>query len=126
MRHNRCFSFYTYRWNYHTKIEPFYCHVWDPFGILIQICFSLASKRGQFFLQQWENVNDNAESGKKVKWVSKWSGVWGGIRWHGTQRARFTEKVHKPPLGVNVINFELNWFNASIWVPWSPSDPKKS
>ena len=26
----------------------------------------------------------------------------------GTQRARFTKKVHKPPLGVNVIDFELN------------------
>ena len=24
------------------------------------------------------------------------------------QRARFTKKVHKPPLGVNVIDFELN------------------
>ena len=34
--------------------------------------------------------------------------------------------VHKPPLGDNVITFELNWFNACIWVPWSPSDPKKS
>ena len=30
------------------------------------------------------------------------------------QRAKFAEKVHKPPLGVNVINFKLNWFNASI------------
>ena len=34
-------------------------------------------------------------------------------RTHATQRARFTEKVHKPPLGVNVIDFELNGFNAS-------------
>ena len=41
------------------------------------------------------------------------------------QRAKFAKKVHKPPLRVNVINFELNGFNASIWVPWSPSDPKK-
>ena len=32
----------------------------------------------------------------------------------GTQRAKFAEKVHKPPLAVNVINFELNEFNASI------------
>ena len=39
------------------------------------------------------------------------------------QRAKFVKKVHKPPLGVNVINFELNWF---MWVPWNPSDPKKS
>ena len=44
----------------------------------------------------------------------------------GAQRAKFAKKVHKPPLGVNVINFELNWFNASIWVPCNPSDPKKS
>jgi hypothetical protein len=35
----------------------------------------------------------------------------------GTQRAKIAEKVHKPPLGVNVINFELKWFNAFIWVP---------
>ena len=41
------------------------------------------------------------------------------------QRAKFAKKVHKPPLRVNAINFELNGFNASIWVPWSPSDPKK-
>ena len=42
------------------------------------------------------------------------------------QRAKFVKKVHKPPFGVNIINFELNWFNASIWVPCNPSDPKKS
>ena len=41
------------------------------------------------------------------------------------QRAKIAEKVHKPPLCVNVINFELNGFNAFIWVPWSPSDTKK-
>ena len=41
------------------------------------------------------------------------------------QRAKFAKKVHKPPLRVNVINFELNGFNASIWIPWSPPDPKK-
>ena len=44
---------------------------------------------------------------------------------HAPQRAEFAKKVHKPPLVVNVINFELNWFNASIWVPCNPSDPKK-
>ena len=43
----------------------------------------------------------------------------------GSQRAEFLKKVHKPPLRASVINFELNGFNASIWVPWSPSDPKK-
>ena len=37
------------------------------------------------------------------------------------QRAKIAEKVHKPPQGFNVIKFE---FNGSIWVPWSPSDPK--
>ena len=39
----------------------------------------------------------------------------------GAQRAKIAAKVHKPPLGVN---FELNGFNASIWVPWSLSYPK--
>ena len=41
------------------------------------------------------------------------------------QRAKFAKKVHIPPFSVNDINFELNGFNASIWVSWSPSDPKK-
>ena len=31
---------------------------------------------------------------------------------HATQRAKIAEKVHKPALAVNVINFELNGFNA--------------
>ena len=44
---------------------------------------------------------------------------------HAPQRAKFIQKVHKPPLGVNVVHFELNGVNAFIWVPWSPSDPKK-
>ena len=44
---------------------------------------------------------------------------------HGSYRAKFAEKVHKPPLGIDVLNFELNGFNASIWVPWSPPDPQK-
>ena len=38
----------------------------------------------------------------------------------GAQRAKFAEKVHKPPLGVNVIDFELKGFNASIWIPRTP------
>ena len=38
--------------------------------------------------------------------------------------AKFSEKVHKPSLWINVINFELNVFNVSILVPWSPLDPK--
>ena len=41
-----------------------------------------------------------------------------GTRHHrAAQRAKIAKKVHKPPLGVNVINFDLNGFNASIWVP---------
>ena len=43
----------------------------------------------------------------------------------GAQRAKIAEKVHKPPLEVNDINFKINGLNAFIWVPWSPSDPKK-
>ena len=62
MRHNKCFSFYTDG----ITIPKLRCLVsfWYTY-----ICFFFASKRGQFFLQQWENVNDNAESGEKVKWV---------------------------------------------------------
>ena len=44
---------------------------------------------------------------------------------HGAQRAEINEKVHKSPLEINVIDFELNGFNAYIWVPWSSSDTKK-
>ena len=44
---------------------------------------------------------------------------------NGTQRAKIAKKVHKPHLAVNVINFELNGFDASIWVPWSPSESEK-
>ena len=42
-----------------------------------------------------------------------------------TQRAKFAKKVHKPPLWVIVIYFELNGLDASIWVPWSPLRPQK-
>ena len=38
------------------------------------------------------------------------------------QRTKIAEKVHKPPHGVYVINFELNGFNASIWTP--PESPR--
>ena len=42
-----------------------------------------------------------------------------------TQRAKLAEKVHKPPLRVNVINFEVNGFNASIYgSPGVPQTPK--
>ena len=43
---------------------------------------------------------------------------------HAAQRAKFARKVHKPPLGVDVINFELNGFNVFLWVPWSLSESK--
>ena len=45
---------------------------------------------------------------------------------HGTHRAKFAEKVHKPPLWVNVINFELNGLDASIMVPLKSHRPQKS
>ena len=46
--------------------------------------------------------------------------------WCGAQSAKLAEKVHKPPLWVNLHYFELNGLDASIWVPLSPLDPKKS
>ena len=50
----------------------------------------------------------------------------GQFRREVAQGAKFAKKVHKPPLWVNVINFELNGLDASMWGPWNPSDPKKS
>ena len=46
------------------------------------------------------------------------------MRCTAAQRAKFARKVHKPPLGVNVINFELNGSNVFLWVPWSLSESK--
>ena len=40
--------------------------------------------------------------------------------------ARIAQNVKKPPLTVNVIDFEFFGFNVSICVPWSPLGPKKS
>ena len=40
--------------------------------------------------------------------------------------ARIAQNVKKPPLTVNVVDFEFFGFNVSIWVPWSPLGPKKS
>ena len=45
--------------------------------------------------------------------------------WAGTQRAKIAEKVHKPPLGVDVINLNLMGLMYSYMVPWSPSDTNK-
>jgi hypothetical protein len=39
----------------------------------------------------------------------------------GTQRAKFSQKVHKPPLGVIVINFELMHSYGSPGVPQTPT-----
>ena len=44
----------------------------------------------------------------------------------GAPWARAANFVKKPPFIVNITNLELDGFNASIWVSWSPSDPKKS
>jgi hypothetical protein len=43
----------------------------------------------------------------------------------GTPWARAANFVKIPLLIVNVTNLELNGFNASMWVSWSPTDPKK-
>ena len=62
-----------------------------------------------------------SESITKAGWVVLYSSIFQ----NGAQRAEIAEKVHKPTLAVNVINFELIGFNSSIWVLWSPSDSKK-
>ena len=49
----------------------------------------------------------------------------GGLGGPVPQRAKIAEKIHKPSLGVNAINFESNVFNAFIWVPRSPLDLKQ-
>ena len=41
------------------------------------------------------------------------------------QRATIVKKVHKPPLKVNVISFELSGFNVFSWVPESLSELKR-
>ena len=56
--------------------------------------------------------------------VNRYRPVVPGFAGDATQRAKFAQKVHKPPLGVNVINFELNGFNVFLWVPWSLSESK--
>ena len=45
-----------------------------------------------------------------------------GLYRSAAQRAKFAKKVHKPPLMVNDINFELNGFNeyGSLGVPQTP------
>ena len=56
----------------------------------------------------------------------------GGSLWgictecHATPWARAANFVKKPPLIVNITYSELNGFNASMWVSWSLTDPKKS
>ena len=38
--------------------------------------------------------------------------------------ASIAQNVKKPPLTVNVIDFDFFGFNVSIWVPWSTLGPK--
>ena len=45
---------------------------------------------------------------------------------HDTLWARIARNVKKPPLTVNVIDFDFFGFNGSLRVPWSPLGPKKS
>ena len=42
------------------------------------------------------------------------------LLWTGALWAMIAQNVKKPPLIVNVINFEFFGFNVAIWVPWSP------
>ena len=58
-------------------------------------------------------------------WIKRNNSRLSHVLAYGTQRAKISKKVHKPLLAVNVILFELNGFNAFIWVPRSRSDPKK-
>ena len=43
----------------------------------------------------------------------------------GAQRAKIAEKVHKPPLVVTVINFELNELMLPYGSPGVPQSPKR-
>ena len=43
---------------------------------------------------------------------------------NGALCARIAQNVKKPPLTVNVMDFDFSF--VSIWVPWSPLGPKKS
>ena len=43
----------------------------------------------------------------------------GGALW-----ARIAQNVKKPPLTLNVIDFDFFGFNVPIWVLWSPLGPK--
>ena len=71
----------------------------------------------------WQDKTDGVEMGPSQQCVPQ--SHTDAARTPGTQRAKIAEKVHKPLLGVNVINFEFNGSHAFILVPWSPSDTKK-
>ena len=45
---------------------------------------------------------------------------------NSTLWARIAQNVKKPPLSMNIIDFEFFGLNVSIWVPWSPLGPNKS
>ena len=42
----------------------------------------------------------------------------------GALWARIAQNVKKPPLTVNVIDFEFFGFDVSIWDPWNPLGPR--
>ena len=71
----------------------------------------LSDEFGLFSCSKWEGGRRRSDGRARV----------GG---RGAPKAKCAEKVHKPTLWVNIINFELNRLDASIWVPLSPSDPK--
>ena len=48
----------------------------------------------------------------------------GHVAPHAPLWARIAQNVKKPPLTVNVMDFDFSF--VSIWVPWSPLGPKKS
>ena len=60
------------------------------------------------------------------KWVTFLPNSFCLSRDNAAQRAKFARKVHKPPLVINAINFELDGFNVFFWVPWSLSESKVS
>ena len=88
-----------YRWNPWRSISNKinYWKLQNLFGI---ICQSLKSKPGKL-------VRVNPVKTQHLRWKIL-------TECHAAQRANFSEKVHKPSLGVNVINFQLNVFNVCL------------
>ena len=82
------------------------------------------------FSCSWAAVFVYTASISLIRWLSKhWWGEDINSKWEkvgGALWARIAQNVKKPPLTVNVIDFEFFGFNVSIWVPWSVLGPKKS